>query len=174
MNLTTLRALQSRVRECKGADRELDCIIQAVFDGRTIREENNMIFARSSRPPHDECLLGTIDPGRHQRNFTEAYRNPKVPYFTTDPDGLGACVSLLNAVLPGWTRVVDASAPELGIAVELLPPDDAPPALQAAKIKGDHDLETHAHLEAIFSAAIAQLEAQLNKENTHEIDHPSL
>jgi len=63
-------------------------------------------------------------------------------------------------VLPGWTRVVDASAPELGVAVELLPPDDAPPALQAAKIKGDHDLETHAHLEAIFAATIAQLEAR--------------
>lgn len=78
------------------------------------------------------------------------------PIFTADPDGLGACVALMRTVLPGWTRVVDASAPELGIAVELMPPDDASPQLQAAKIKGDHDLEPHAFLDAICAALIAE------------------
>lgn len=105
-DLESLRSLQKRIHEATGPDRELDCIVHAVMDGREIREDGNLILARSCRPPHDAYVVGSIDPGREQRNFSEGYSLPLPPHYTLDPDGLGPCVALQRAVLPGckWER----------------------------------------------------------------------
>jgi hypothetical protein len=73
--IETLRALQSRIRECKGADHALDLAI-----------------ATALYPSALHYVVGA--------------RTIAAAPFTTYPDGLGACVSLLNAVLPGrtWRR----------------------------------------------------------------------
>ena len=91
--------LVDRVKGLVGPDREVDCLIWAHFDGRTVREEDNAILARNNRPPHDECLLGRIDPGKHQRNFTEAWARPPVPNYTGSID---AAVALIERVMPKW------------------------------------------------------------------------
>jgi hypothetical protein len=154
MNLSTLKSLQKRIQEATGPDRELDCLIRAVFDGHTVREDGNNILARSTRPPHDECLIGRIDPGKRQRNFTEAWRDPPAPNFTTDPDGLGACVALFHEVLTGckWTRTASGRF-RVWDWNDLLASDAKPLA---------NDCLTF--LDAIFSAKIAELEAEQEKE----------
>lgn len=89
MNLSTLKSLQSRIREATGADRELDALIAAAFLGG---EAYHMPagyegFRWVRRDPVDNAVFGPA------------------PY-TTDPDGLGACVGLMREVLPGstWER----------------------------------------------------------------------
>lgn len=90
---------------------------------------------------------------------------PPVFKFTYSLD---AVLALMRTTLPGWTRLVDASAPELGIAVELLPPDQTERD-GTDSVKGDHDLETHATLLAILSALIAEEEAKEKADATQSL-----
>lgn len=97
--MTDLSALIERVESGVGSDRELDCLIWAALDGRTVRYHNNNLLARSKAAPHDECVLGWIDPGRVSRNFSDAPKMPPVEPFTGSID---AALSLIEAKLPGW------------------------------------------------------------------------
>ena len=93
--------LIKRVESATGPDRELDLRIWAEFDGRDVREDGQKILAKSRKPPHDECLLGWIDPGKHSRNFQAAML--KEGAYTSSLD---AAVSLCERVLPKgvqWT-----------------------------------------------------------------------
>lgn len=78
MNLSTLKSLQSRIREATGADRELDIAIWDALD------------------PTE-----TIGPPGPRIESSIA------PPYTTDPDGLGACVALMRSQFPdaNWERV---------------------------------------------------------------------
>jgi hypothetical protein len=160
-DLSALKALQARIRQATGPDRELDCLIPAVFDGRTIREENNMILARSSRPPYDEYLVGRIDPGRKHRNFSEPFGVRPSPHFTTYPEGLGACVALMMEVSPDAYWSISRTALRPGMI-----PGGSPHAYRAevgdwgTPSKAWHDRPNHALLLAICAALIAQLEAR--------------
>ncbi|WP_127524009.1 hypothetical protein [Mesorhizobium sp. Z1-4] len=95
------KELIERLEKLERPDREIDCLIWAHFDGRTVRESDRFILARSTRPPHDECVLGTIDPGEYSRNFQcEGYHNPPVPAYTASLD---AAIALVEKMRPGWT-----------------------------------------------------------------------
>jgi len=96
----TLPELIGRAESGTGGDRELDCLLDAVLDGRSISESGNMILARNSRPPHDTYILGWIDPGKTSRNFSEGPSRPPVPRYTTSLD---AVVDLLVRRLPAIT-----------------------------------------------------------------------
>lgn len=83
--LDTLKSLQKRIQEATGADRELDALIAAAFLGG---EAYHMPagyegFRWVRRDTVDSAVFG-----------------PE-PY-TSDPDGLGACVALCREVLPGY------------------------------------------------------------------------
>ena len=84
MNLESLRSLQKRIREAKGADRELDWIIANTF--KVYRD----VFAMGA------SVITHLD----------------APNFTLDPDGLGPCVGLMREVLPGWQWTVSESTLE--------------------------------------------------------------
>jgi len=77
-----LRLLQTRIREGTGPDRELDCDIDRVLRGRSVWPEHGATYS------------------------VEGHVWVSTDYYTTDPDGLGACVALMREVLPGceWTR----------------------------------------------------------------------
>lgn len=91
--LEALEQLQQRVREATGPDRELDADIAEAF----------FLFpAASSRRPW-QPQNGPAEPAWFSGNNFFWW---KPPHFTTDPDGLGACVALLRSVLPGakWAK----------------------------------------------------------------------
>jgi len=75
----------------------------------------------------------------------------EIPHFTSSLD---AALALVEEKLPGWTRLVDATAPELGICVELFPSDDIAERTESAR--GDHNRETHATLLALLRALSAR------------------
>jgi hypothetical protein len=66
---------------------------------------------------------------------------------------IDAAKQLHDAVLPGWTRDVDATAPECGIDVTLWRPI---PCGQYSQFRATKDCEARAWLLAILSALIAQ------------------
>ena|ERR1700744_1060347 len=82
--------MQELIKRCEDVlshDAELDALIWAEIDGRDVRQERNMLLARSRKPPNDECLLGFIDPGEHSRNFTTAgLHKPPLPSYTGSID----------------------------------------------------------------------------------------
>lgn len=121
MNLTDLRALQSRVRECNGADRQID------FD----------VYTAFKPAPYP-----LID----------------VPKLTTYPDGLGACVSLMEAVFPGslWTKTASGRYRVWG--------DDPSLILGTNPLNLLSDAEPLANdcltfIDAIISASVHEMEA---------------
>jgi hypothetical protein len=138
MNLTTLRALQSRIRECKGADRELDCSIACALLGGE---------------PHRLYPSGFGNDWR--RNVGRAYFN--VDPYTTYPDGLGACVSLLNQVLPGWTVEL-----RLGASGNYARIHEFDPPCRRLPENGMFHLANDCltFIDAIVSAKISELETQ--------------
>ncbi|MBP8284412.1 MAG: hypothetical protein KAX46_10970 [Chromatiaceae bacterium] len=89
--------LIAKLSEAKEADRELDVLIQAFVEDREVRWDGNMMLGRHRQPPHDECVLGTIDPGRVARNFRAGYANPPVPSYTSSVD---AALALIEKRLP--------------------------------------------------------------------------
>lgn len=116
MELSTLKSLQTRIRESKGADRELD---QAI----------------------DEAL--TSDSAQQWW-----------PYYTADPDGLGACVGLMREVLPGCEFELSTL---YGIATVALPLNAEIGPDTARREDGNLCLT---FLGAICAAKIAELEAR--------------
>lgn len=81
MSLESLRSLQKRIREATGPDRKLDAAIAKAFG-----------------MPHGEKEW------IEDRSFCRI--DEQAQKFTADPDGLGPCVALQRAVLPGckWER----------------------------------------------------------------------
>lgn len=63
-----------------------------------------MLLGRSRKPPHDECVLGDIDPGEVARNFSAGYSKPAWPLYTSSLD---AVVALVERALPGWFLTLD-------------------------------------------------------------------
>lgn len=99
----TLQDLITRLEAAEGPDRELDCLIVAWREDREVYEEKGYILGRSRKPPHDTCRLGCIDPGKHRRNFTPAFRLPDWPAYTASVD---AALSLMREVLPSaWLTI---------------------------------------------------------------------
>jgi len=77
--------------------------------------------------------------------------------FSSYLGSLDAAKALHEAVVPGWTRAVDATAPELGIEVKLYPPEDVLDEDYSGPARGDHQLsEARAWLIAILKALIAE------------------
>lgn len=103
-DLTTLRALKARVEGLSGPDRETDALLWAEFDGRdTSYNETGQVLAKSRRG-HDTCWLGTIDPGREQRNFRLLpLMEPYVLALTSSVDAL---LALIEREMPGWNGTV--------------------------------------------------------------------
>ena len=135
MNLESLRALQTRIREATGPDRELDLEIMRAFY------------------PECQWTIASTHPAIGNR-LSEAF------FFTTDPDGLGACVALMHATLPGceWVRTEDRSFQiwrEIGVKV--------PIGYLSYRAPLANDCLTF--LDAICSAKICELEATLVQEH---------
>jgi len=130
MTLETLRSLQTRVREATGPDRELDVEI-----------------ARALQPGQLWCVEHPFAP------------EDVAPNFTTDPDGLGACVALMHAILPGceWDRDFRKFS-----IFEVPNPNGAWHEIGYSENVLANDCLTF--LDAIFSAKIAELEAEQGKE----------
>jgi len=84
-------------------------------------------------------------------------RMGQAPLFTLDPDGLGPCVALMRAALPGWLfdlrqqHKEDWQARVHRRCLKRTPHDD---------VFASHRLSTHATLLAIVSVLIAQEEAR--------------
>lgn len=96
----TLQSLLTRAQQATGADRELDVLLHAVLvEDRAIRWSGNLLLGRANNPPHDECVLGSIDPGVSARNFSSGYSKPTWPDYTASVD---AALGLVERVLPGW------------------------------------------------------------------------
>lgn len=87
------------VRGLTGPDREVDALILALSEDRAVRYENGMMLAKSNRAPYDECVLGAVDAGKVQRNFSPI--SSSQPAFTASLD---AAVALVERVLPGWDQ----------------------------------------------------------------------
>jgi hypothetical protein len=127
-----LKRLQKRIRECKGADRELDKTIW-------------LAIGNAPRVVPEGCTLNT----------------GLAPRYTTYPDGLGACVSLMDSVLPGcvWERVKGGAFFIYRTARALMPLNwlDLP----------EHNLPNDCltFIDAIVAANISELEAALVQEH---------
>lgn len=72
---------------------------------------------------------------------------------------LDAAKELGDAVLTGYTRSVDATAPEMGITVSLHPVDEQGAAVPKPMIEADLMCEAHSWLLAIIRAKISELES---------------
>jgi hypothetical protein len=129
-NLESLRSLQKRIREATGPDRELDLAIYQDLD----------VF--------NPALKGFPARGAFSPDAME------VPKITLDPDGLGPCVALQRAVLPGCEWSKDRRG-EIIIFDEL--PAKVWAVVAIAKPLANDCLT---FLDAIFSAAIDQEEAK--------------
>jgi len=147
--IETLRALQARIRQSKGADRELDAEIAALFLGGEIecRQANYTMDLHPVRKYASTMHVGGIG------------REPVV-YYTASLD---ACVALMDAVLPGWKWSVadNRYEPVRGKAfasVQTPTSYDGPAPWPEGW--GHNDNPCLAFLDAIFSAAIAELEAR--------------
>lgn len=134
-----LTALIERVEKATGPDSALDVAIACtLLDARQHKAWNaaNGLRPRGAPPLPDDVFWM-----RHARPYTSS---------------LDAALALVKEMLPGWTRAVDATAPECGIEVELFAPDDK--VRTPHRTKATHDLETHATLLALLRALQSQQE----------------
>lgn len=96
-----LAELLARVEAAEGPDRELDVLLHAqLSEDRKVRWQGNTLLGRSRKPPHDECILGSIDPGRVNRNFSAGHSKPEYPRLTASLDAVLALVE--RALGPEW------------------------------------------------------------------------
>ena len=122
-----LQSLLERVEKATGPDREIDCVLRAVLDGYTVREESNQIIARCNAKPHDEYMIGAIDPGREQRNFTEwRCQTWEAPHATSSLD---AVLALVEEKLPGADWMLNSgktrpNEPRYGAGINFRPTPD--------------------------------------------------
>lgn len=121
-----LQSLLERLEKASGGDREIDARLAEAFGGfadviRALNEDGSTVDAM-------------VDYG--EDSFDEC------PRYTSSLD---AALSLVERVMPGWTRAVDASLPSAGIDVDLYSPN-------GMKAVGTHARETHATLIALLKA----------------------
>lgn len=149
--LETLRSLQARIREATGPDRELDAWIVVMLTPTRATADDLVYLIKTE--PEDHCAPGTY--WLKQRSGASLRT---APLFTTDPDGLGACVALMREVLPGceWGRTVDGAFVVWGETYALLPGDE--PDVLGSRWPLATDCLTF--LDAIISAVIAKEEAR--------------
>lgn len=107
------------------------------------REVDAEIYRLVSGFPEDSHRPGWLGPNPGDQHGTFEARARR---YTESVD------AALTLIPPGWTRCVDASAPEEGIDIDLYPPDQFSPG---SSVRGMH----HTH-EAI-ATAIAALQARL-------------
>lgn len=142
--IETLRSLQKRIRESKGADRELNAAIFRAFDGPLPKEFANF-----------GITLTWQDDGTATMPIGDMQVRYDPPLLTASLD---ACVALMAAVLAGWTWGRDWFG-NISLA-----------ELQAIKERNVHSLrlatDCHTFLDAIFSAAIAEEEAKQPEKTT--------
>lgn len=124
--MTTTRVLIYRLQNLVGPSRDADAEIYLLVSG----------FPEDSHRPG---WLGP-NPGDQHGTFEGRARR-----YTESVD------AALTLIPPGWTRCVDASAPEEGIDIDLYPPDEFSPA---SSVRGAHAIEA-------IATAIAALRARL-------------
>ena len=88
--------LLDKLRAAEEGSRELDCCISAELEDREVFFDGNTMMGRSRTPPHDQCVLGWIDPGKQARNFQAGWAKPPWPHYTTSID------AALTLVPEGW------------------------------------------------------------------------
>lgn len=158
-----LKALLERVEKAEGPDREIDAELHVALVKPEQRADDLRYFrVPSANMDHMEmCAPGTY--WLKERSGASLQTAPK---YTTSID---AALSLVERVLPGWTRAVDATVPRAGIDVELFPPHIDDPCHRRV-VKGTHARETHATLIALLKAKIAEdSAATMNRESSsHE------
>ncbi|WP_421849815.1 hypothetical protein [Oricola sp.] len=82
----------SRLEKADRADRELDVFVYAaVYGWELAYNRNNLLIADTGK--FRECI-GTIDPGKHQRNFSTG--RDDIPRYT---DSLDATIALCERML---------------------------------------------------------------------------
>lgn len=139
-----LTSLIERVEKATGPDRELDAAIEVAMLGTTHMPDDLIYYKTTTRADH--CL-----PGAYWRvSRSGEYLRTSEKYTSS----LDAALALVEEKLPGWTRTVDATAPDLGIDVELFAPNDS--IDKPYRVKGTHGLETHAILLALLRVLHSQ------------------
>ena len=113
--------LIAALEKATGPDRELDCEIALAVDGGEIVWK----MANYTMESHPARRYASSD-------HVGGYGNAPVPQYTASID------AALTLVPEGWTRDVDATAPEMGIAVTLYEPKGGPDGKRAI---GDHASE---------------------------------
>jgi hypothetical protein len=141
MTLETLRALQTRIREATGPDRELDGDILVAFKGGEIVWKMSN-FTMEQCPAH-----------RHpSKQHVGGFANEHVPLLT---GSLDACVGLMHATLPGCTWAKDQNG-GFSIYYGWLENLDLWRRVWGHKCAND----CLTFIDAIISARIAELEAE--------------
>ena len=111
-------------------DRELDArLIVETCKPQQYPDDLRYYYLPSVSTDYMECAPGTY--WLKQRSGASLQT---APMLTTSLD---AIVSLIEMELPGWTRAVDATAPELGIDVDLFPPRES----LCQRVQGTHNKE---------------------------------
>lgn len=174
MSIESLRALQKRVRDCTEADRELDAEIMfdlfanpcgvSKVDGKPIGylwPEDDPSWSFAHRFPGKDRAWFKTTRGTSDRETLLIERDGalvlvnhlRIPALTSYPDGLGACVGLMHATLPGakWYRY------PLGV-FRIRPPelDEWADGYTAKPLAND----CLTFIDAIISAKISKLEAE--------------
>ena len=153
MDIESIRKLIADLEAAPVGSRELDALIWAELDNRDVRQnQNNLILAKSRIAPHDECLLGTVDPGELSSNFQIAGHTPPISHYTTSLDAKlpGEDIYKMLHILyprPGTYRCLDGRSPPA-------------PALYTDKYCGVHKSEPIARRLAALKAKLAELETQ--------------
>ena len=151
-NLESLRSLQKRIREAKGIDRRLDADICASLRFAPDQSIGHYISKfpvwRGRKDGRVEVVHDNGDGGAH---FW-------APELTLDPDGLGPCVALQRAVLPGWSLCLTVGlSGDYAVIHEFDPPCRRLPS-EPFSFRSYNICLTA--LDAILSALIAQEEAK--------------
>ena len=89
-----LEELIAALEKATGPDRWCDANIHVMAHGQTIEIFGGNIVSNG------HCVIGWLDPGKVNVNFTTSGIGEKIPRYTASID---AAVALVERVLPGWT-----------------------------------------------------------------------